>query len=495
MFFHGLDAAQTLSGNPGPTFHRPSLARMKTSELRDLLRQLDVVPSRRLGQNFLVDPIAAREIAAALASGPGDYLVEIGAGAGALSEALAGQSRHLLLIEIDRRLAGHLERRFSARPDVSLIAGDALRFDTRTLFPEAPVRLAGNLPYSCGGEILRRFLDPPSPVSRAVLMLQSEVCDRITARPSSEGYGILSLCIQPFWKVARLRSVAPHHFHPQPKVESTVLVLDPVDPGRFPPFDARLFRRLIKHGFAQRRKQLKNLLPVEPEVWRAAQKKLGFSETCRAEELDVDAWIALTRELDDHPLKDLPQHGEERFDIVDAADQVIGTASRDEVHRRGLLHRAVHIFLFNRRGELFLQKRSRLKDSHPGRWDSSASGHLDSGETYLAAAVRELWEELGQISASPGAGMGSEGAVQPEEIAALPAAEATGWEQIRLFVAQASGPVRFPSSEIETGDFFPLDVIRRWIARRPGDFAGGFLECFQAYETGTSRSASSSSPP
>ncbi|HUF60501.1 MAG TPA: 16S rRNA (adenine(1518)-N(6)/adenine(1519)-N(6))-dimethyltransferase RsmA [Verrucomicrobiales bacterium] len=468
---------------------------MNTSELRELLRQLDVVPSRRLGQNFLVDPGAAREIAAALDSGSEDYVVEIGAGTGALSDALAGLSRHLLLIEKDHRLAGHLERRFSNRPDVSLIAGDALRFDTRTLFPEAPVRLAGNLPYSSGGEILRHFLDAPTSVSRAVLMLQSEVCDRITARPGSEGYGILSLCIQAFWEVARLRSVPPHSFHPQPKVESTALVFDPVNPERFPPFDARLFRRLVKHGFAQRRKQLKNLLPIEPGLWLEARRHLGLAETCRAEELDVDTWIALARELDNHPLKDVPQHGEERFDVVDAADQVTGSSTRDEVHRRALLHRAVHVFLFNRRGELFLQKRSRLKDSHPGRWDSSASGHLDSGETYLAAARRELCEELGQVSAGPGAPGAPDGTAPLEEIAVLPATPANGWEHIRLFAAPARDPVRFPSSEIETGDFFPLDVIRRWVARRPGDFAGGFLECFHAYETRAANSSSAALHP
>src|SRR5258706_15211525 len=86
---------------------------------------------------------------------------------------------------------------------------------------------------------------------------------------------------------------------------------------------------------------------------------------------------------------------EEIFDVVDEHDRVVGRETRGEVHRRGLMHRAIHVLVFNSRGEIFLQKRSQKKDRQPGLWDSSASGHVDSGETYDACAVRELQEELG----------------------------------------------------------------------------------------------------
>ncbi len=109
-------------------------------------------------------------------------------------------------------------------------------------------------------------------------------------------------------------------------------------------------------------------------------------ETARAEEISLEQWVELTRYYDDHPLKDKAQDGGELFDVVDEEDQRSSGRRpvREVVHREDLLHRAVHVFVFNKhRKELFLQKRSRrLKDKHPGVWDSSAAGHLDAGEGY-----------------------------------------------------------------------------------------------------------------
>ena len=122
---------------------------------------------------------------------------------------------------------------------------------------------------------------------------------------------------------------------------------------------------------------------------------MGVAETVRAEELSLEQWVELTRHYDAHPLRDVPQSGDELFDVVDEDDTVQRQERRAVVHAEGLLHRAVHVFAFNKRGELFLQKRSGLKDVHPGLWDSSAAGHLDAGEDYEAGAVREVEEELG----------------------------------------------------------------------------------------------------
>ena len=107
---------------------------------------------------------------------------------------------------------------------------------------------------------------------------------------------------------------------------------------------------------------------------------------------------------------------------------------------------------------------------HPSAWDSSAAGHLDAGEDYNTAAIRELEEELGIID------------TEVEEIAAIVACEATGWEHVRLYQAPGPKHPRFPRSEVETGAYFPLTIIEDWVERRPQDFASGFIECLNAYK-------------
>jgi 16S rRNA (adenine1518-N6/adenine1519-N6)-dimethyltransferase len=178
----------------------------------------------------------------------------------------------------------------------------------------------------------------------------------------------------------------------------------------------------------------------------------------------------LARWLDPHPLSDVAQRDDEIFDVVDAQDVVVGREQRSVVHAQGLMHRAVHVFVFNRHGDLLLQKRSRLKDTHPGLWDSSASGHLDSGENYEAAAAREVNEELGLR------------VEELEEIARLPPSEKTGWEHVALFRATGTGKTRPPCSEIECLLSLPVTEVDAWTTRRPEDFASGFLACWQAWK-------------
>lgn len=438
------------------------------SETKALLDRLGVVPSRALGQNFLTDSASAKAIVTELRVREGDTVIEVGPGTGALSEHLVGLGRRLVLIEFDRKLAAHLTQRFADTPDVEVIEADATEFDLRPYYAEAPLKVIGNLPYSCGGEIMKNFLDPPSPVEAAVFMLQKEVGGRLSAQPKSKAYGNLTLMIRSAWNVEPLQCLSPEPFYPQPAVDSAVVRLTRRIDGDPAPYDRRTFERLVRSGFSQRRKQLKKRLPLEEFDWDTVCKRLGFTETARAEELSLDDWLALTRLVDPHPLKDNPQSGEELFDVVDDDDQVIGQKPRAQVHAEGLKHRAVHMFVFNRKGELFLQKRSMLKDSAPGKWDSSASGHLDVGEDYAVAAVRELGEELG-IEA------------EVEQIAALSPCANTGWEFVRVFRSEHRGPFRWPCSEIETGCFFSSEVIEQWIARRPEDFATGFVECWKAY--------------
>ena len=440
---------------------------MTGRDIRDTLERTGVLPSKQLGQNFLIDPNMARWIVGQLDVTADDAVVEVGPGTGALSEHLVGKVRRLILIEFDARLAADLAARFAAEPTVEVHHADGVKFDGRSLFKHRPLKFLGNLPYASGGAILKNLLSRPQPFERAVVMLQKEVIDRLAAGPGTKDYGVLSLRTQADWIVDPQRLVPPEAFFPRPKIDSRVAILTPRTTG-LPAFDHRLFDELIRRGFAQRRKQLKKQLP--PDIaWTDLTKSLGVADTVRAEELTLAQWVELTRFCDTNPLKDLPQKGGEIFDVVDDNDQVTGQATRAEVHAKKWLHRAVHVFVYNKRGELLLQQRSWFKDAHPGVWDSSVSGHLDAGEDYPTAAIRELHEEMG-ITAE----------AEPVEIARFQPSAATGWEHVRLYRAHHHGPVRFPAAEVQAALWLPPAEITAWIAARPQDFASSFIACWEA---------------
>ena len=438
---------------------------MTGREIKDTLERAGVLPSKQLGQNFLIDPNMARWIVSQLAATATDAVVEVGPGTGALSEHLVGKVRRLILIEFDARLAAALAERFRDEPTVEVHHADGAKFDGRTLFKHRPLKFLGNLPYSCGGAIMKNLLGSPHAFELAVVMLQKEVIDRLAAKPGTKDYGILSLRTQADWEVEPQRTVPPEAFYPRPKIDSSVAILRPRTTG-LPAFDHRLFDELIRRGFAQRRKQLKKHLPAGT-AWEEIATALDVPLTARGEELTLAQWVELTRLCDPHPLKDLPQKSTEIFDVVDTHDQVIGQASRGEVHARQLLHRAIHVFVSNKRGDILLQQRSRFKDAHPGVWDSSVSGHLDAGEDYASAATRELAEEMGIHAELP-----------PEEIARLAPCAATGWEHVRLYRTQHNGAIRFPAAEVAAAAWFPRTEIEAWLAARPEDFASGFIACW-----------------
>lgn len=159
---------------------------------------------------------------------------------------------------------------------------------------------------------------------------------------------------------------------------------------------------------------------------------------------------------------------DEIFDIVNDHDEVIGQAPRREVHARGLWHRAVHVLVFNARGEVFLQKRSMLKDTAKGKWDSSSSGHVDSGEDYDACAVRELREEISLTVAQA-----------PRRLFKIDARKETGWEFCWVYRCESEGPFILHPDEIETGAWFSPDTVTKWVAEKPDDFASAFVFLWQ----------------
>lgn len=170
---------------------------------------------------------------------------------------------------------------------------------------------------------------------------------------------------------------------------------------------------------------------------------------------------------------------EEWFDVVNERDEVIRRATRREVHATGLWHRAVHVLVFDAEGRVFLQKRSMLKDLSPGLWDSSCSGHLDAGEDYDAAAVRELGEEIGvRITAPRSTGSGqahSTGSGQAlERWFRIEACEPTGWEFVWIYRLRYDGPITIDPKEIQFGEWVqPAEVSAR-VRTKPELFCPSF---------------------
>lgn len=441
---------------------------MKLSEIDATLREIRVSPVKTLGQNFLHDRNLARWIVDKADLTGDDFVIEIGPGLGALTEFALESGAEVLAIEKDRRLAEFLRTRFK-NDRLEVLHLDALDFDLRPLFAKRRVKLLGNLPYYISSQLLLKFTQYPSPISLWLLMLQKEMARRVSATPGTKDYGALTLVIQLQYRVEYLRTVPASVFLPEPDVDSAFIRITPRTPGELPQHDPEVFSGLVRQGFSQRRKQLRNLLREELPDWAEAANAIGFNPLARAEELNLEQWIALSNRARSGAGATEDSRASERFPVVDEMDQLLGEAPRGEVHGNNLRHRAVHILLFNKKGELFLQKRSSWKDRHPLLWDSSAAGHVEAGEEYDATAIRELEEELGV-------------ATELTRVAKLPASERTGQEFIWLYRGQHDGPFRLARSEIEHGEFFPPEVVSGWIKARPDDFAPGFLECWEAFQ-------------
>jgi 16S rRNA (adenine1518-N6/adenine1519-N6)-dimethyltransferase len=440
---------------------------MKLSEIEATLREIRVAPVKTLGQNFLHDRNLARWIVEKTEITKDDYVVEIGPGLGALTEFILDRGARVLAIEKDARLANFLRERFH-KSLLEVRHADALDFEVRTLFAQPRVKCLGNLPYYVASQLLLRFIEYPSPISFFLFMLQKEMAQRLSAQAATSNYGAMTVLVQARYQVTYLRTVSATVFLPRPDVDSALIELRPRAPTELPAFEEKTLRELVTRGFSQRRKQLQKLLREQVPDWTTAASQIGIETKARAEELSLLQWIALSNLVRPAGGKEATNPLSERFAVVDENDCVIRAASRVEVHGDNLRHRAVHIFIFNAQGELFLQKRSGWKDRHPLRWDSSAAGHLDADEEYDAAAVRELKEELGL-------------AAKLKRITKLPASDQTDQEFIWLYCASHEGPFRLAPSEIDCGAFFPPTLISEWIRARPEEFAPGFIACWNAY--------------
>ncbi|MEO1573352.1 MAG: 16S rRNA (adenine(1518)-N(6)/adenine(1519)-N(6))-dimethyltransferase RsmA [Pseudomonadota bacterium] len=253
-------------------------------------------PRKRFGQNFLTDRGVIADIVSAIDPRPGDRIVEIGPGRGALTEPLLEHDIQLTVVEIDRDLAANWQQRAATNERLKVVNADALNLSDRDLYDDdASFRLVGNLPYNISTPLLFRFLDWSSRLSDLHLMLQNEVVDRMAAGPGSKTYGRLTVMLSPHFEVESLFTVPGSAFYPPPKVESAVARLTP---HATPPFDtgpADTWRDVVAASFSLRRKTLRNALRTLMDEQAIAAA--GVDPSARAETLAPEAFAALSRAL------------------------------------------------------------------------------------------------------------------------------------------------------------------------------------------------------
>jgi 16S rRNA (adenine1518-N6/adenine1519-N6)-dimethyltransferase len=243
---------------------------------------------KRFGQHFLTDRHYLERIVAAIDPQPGDTVLEIGPGPGALTAELAPRVTHLHVVEIDRDLAAALRGRF--QPDrVTVHEGDALDFDLGGLPPG--MRVVGNLPYNISTPILFHMAASAGRIRDCVFMLQREVVERMVAAPGTSDYGRLSVALQYRFAMALALRVPAGAFTPPPKVESAVVRMRPLGPDRLRAADDGAFDRIVAAAFSQRRKTLRNALrALGAETALAAA---GIDPGRRGETLGVAEFVAL----------------------------------------------------------------------------------------------------------------------------------------------------------------------------------------------------------
>ncbi|MET0146226.1 MAG: 16S rRNA (adenine(1518)-N(6)/adenine(1519)-N(6))-dimethyltransferase RsmA [Ilumatobacteraceae bacterium] len=259
--------------------------------MRELLTSRGLAPRRELGQNFVADPNTVRRIAHLAAVGPDDHVVEIGAGLGSLTLALAETGADVTAVEVDRGLVGALREVVADASNVHVVEADAMTLDWDALLGDRTGWvLVANLPYNVATPLVADLLDDVPAIARMLVMVQREVGERLVAGPGSAAYGAVSVKVA-YWASARLAGFVPAAvFMPRPNVESALVEIvrrehPAVAPGELFP--------IVRTAFGQRRKMLRRSLAgvVDGTQFAAA----GVAGTARPEELGLDDWVRLTQ--------------------------------------------------------------------------------------------------------------------------------------------------------------------------------------------------------
>jgi 16S rRNA (adenine1518-N6/adenine1519-N6)-dimethyltransferase len=262
---------------------------------------------KSLSQNFLVDPNLQRKIVEALEPGEGDHVVEIGPGTGALTDHLAGNAKHLTLIELDDALAAELSERYAGRDDVDVVHADALKTSVAGLAGVDRYKVIGNIPYGITTPIIFHLLDERPRPRVIVLTVQKEVAERLMAAPGTKTYGALTVGLQAVAHVEKLFALPRGVFRPRPDVDSTAIRIVPHSPPPLTDAQEIALRQLTRAAFSRRRKQIQKVLRMAPEYDLSGEqvdavlKSLRIDPAKRPDALPVADYLTLSAALNDDP--------------------------------------------------------------------------------------------------------------------------------------------------------------------------------------------------
>ncbi len=267
-------------------------------DIKSLLRPFNLTPKRSLGQNFLSDLAVLDRIASAAEVGPEDAVLEVGPGLGTLTEVLAARARQVVAVELDDRLWPALQHVLAPYPNVHLVHADILETDPAALL-SGPYKVVANVPYYITSAILRHLLEARTAPALMVLTVQAEVAERLAAEPGD--MSLLAVSVQFYGNVEVVGRVKAGSFYPPPDVDSAIVRVD-LRRGPFLPLaEAEGFFRVVRAGFSQRRKQLKNTLAAglarKPADVAAALTLAGVDPARRAETLSLEEWARIVKEL------------------------------------------------------------------------------------------------------------------------------------------------------------------------------------------------------
>ncbi|MGH2629931.1 MAG: 16S rRNA (adenine(1518)-N(6)/adenine(1519)-N(6))-dimethyltransferase RsmA [Actinomycetota bacterium] len=277
----------------------PGEAGLGSGAIRDLARRHGIRPTKSLGQHFLIDPNLARAVAAEARAGPGVRIVEVGAGLGSLTVALAATGATVLAIEFDRALLPALEEVTASLPSVRVLHADALRLEWAAELGVGPWTLCANLPYNIAVPVVLDTLAEVPAIDRWVVMVQREVGERLVARPGDEHFGAVSLRVAYRASASIARRVPASVFWPRPNVDSVVVRADRLEASPVA-VDERSLRRVVDGAFAERRKTMRNALRrlgLGADEADAVLSSCGVAPNARPEELDLATFAAIAERM------------------------------------------------------------------------------------------------------------------------------------------------------------------------------------------------------